>query len=186
MDSSNFWMAEQDDRPALSEELIAFAEQSLQVKLPESYIQLLYLQNGGQTAGFVFPMKQRTSWSENHIPFPEMFGIITEEAIADWQKTWPEKRLLDFYIEDRTLEFSQNILLTAYMTKEWGLPEKQVLLAGEGHWWITLDYRNSSSPSVRWIDVESSEDLLVADNFDEFIQGLIPEENFYDPQSDNP
>ncbi len=32
---------------------------------------------------------------------------------------------------------------THYMTKECGLPEKQVFLTGDGHWWIKLDYRDN-------------------------------------------
>lgn len=35
------------------------------------------------------------------------------------------------------------ILMTAFMTAEWGLPDGLVLLAGDGHWWIALDDRAS-------------------------------------------
>ena len=64
------------------------------------------------------------------------------------------------------------------MTQEWGLPEKQVLLTGDGHWWITLDYRKSNTPSVRWIDVECGEDIHVANSFKDFIYGLVAEDAF--------
>ena len=67
---------------------------------------------------------------------------------------------------------------TDYMTKEWGLPEKQILLTGDGHWWITLDYRDSETPSVKWIDVECDEEIKIADNFDQFINGLVSDETF--------
>lgn len=53
------------------------------------------------------------------------------------------------------------------------LPEKQVLLCGDGHTWITLDYTENSNPSVRRIDVESNENILVVISFDKFLEGLV-------------
>lgn len=49
-----------------------------------------------------------------------------------------------------------------------GLPPKQVLLSGDGHYWITLGYRRGEVPSVAWIDVEFGEDIQVAPTFAEF------------------
>jgi len=103
-------------------------------------------------------MTVKTTWSENHVPLSELFGIVT----------------------DRTIETGQNILDTAYMIEEWGLPNKQVLLNGDGHWWITLDYRQGEIPTVRWIDVECDEDILIADNFEDFINGLVTKDTFAD------
>jgi hypothetical protein len=101
-------------------------------------------------------MTQKTTWAENHVPLSELFGIVLDENI-------------------RT---AQNIMDSEYMTEEWGLPEKQILLNGDGHWWITLDYRTSDSPSVKWIDVECNEEVEVAKTFDEFIDGLVSYETF--------
>ena len=64
------------------------------------------------------------------------------------------------------------------MIEEWGLPEKQVLLAGDGHWWITLDYRQGKIPSIRWIDCEKNEDIHITDSFNDFINGLEVEKGF--------
>jgi len=64
------------------------------------------------------------------------------------------------------------------MTEEWRLPPRQVLLSGDGHWWITLDYRNSDVPSVAWIDTECGEDIQVAPNFATFLEGLQPSSEF--------
>jgi hypothetical protein len=61
------------------------------------------------------------------------------------------------------------------MTKEWGLPPKQVLLSCEGHFWITLDYRNGRMPSIAWIDVECGEDIQIAASFEVFLSGLVPD-----------
>jgi SMI1-KNR4 cell-wall len=183
IDITNFWSADNDDKPVLTQAMVAFAEKSLNVKLPQMLINLLMIQNGGYTNGFAFPMMQQTSWSANHIPLFELFGIITEKSIEDWKNSWDEERLINFYVEDKSIEIVQNILDTHYMTKEWGLPEKQVLLTGEGHWWITLDYRKSDVPSVRWIDVECDEDLHVANSFEEFINGLVPQDEYaYDEE----
>lgn len=136
--------------------MILEAENSLNVKLPSLLIELLQIQNGGYTKGFVFPMKQATSWASDHVPLDASSGIITDPS-------------------HRT---AQNILDTEYMTTEWDLPANQVLLAGDGHWWITLDYRNGSEPKVRWLDVDSDEDIEIAANFDDFINGLISISDF--------
>ena len=151
-----FWDDNYYKHPPLTEETIAIAEKTLNVKLPAQFIELLKVQNGGYTKGFVFPMTQKTTWAENHVPLFELFGIVT----------------------DKSIETAQNLLDTQYMTEEWGLPEKQVLLTGDGHWWITLDYRNAESPVVRWIDVECEEEVVIANSFEDFINGLIPEDRF--------
>ncbi|MBS1523167.1 MAG: SMI1/KNR4 family protein [Bacteroidetes bacterium] len=153
---TEFWGNNYYKHPPLTDEMIQFVEESLDVKLPESLIALLKMQNGGYTRRFVFPMTKRTSWSANHVPFDSLSGIVTDPSI-------------------RT---AQNILDTEYMTNEWNLPERQVLLAGDGHWWITLDYRNGANPTVHWIDVECEEDIELAESFDDFFNKLVPESEF--------
>ena len=70
---------------------------------------------------------------------------------------------------------AQNLLDNAYLCMEWGLPPNQVLIAGDGHWWISLDYRIGPVPSVAWIDVECEEEQQLAPTFGEFIDKLVPE-----------
>lgn len=156
IDKNHFWDSNHYNHPALSDEMVTFAEVELGVKLPMTLIELLKIQNGGYTKGFAFPTTQKTTWAENHVPLSELFGIVL----------------------DKNIETAQNILDTDYMTKEWGLPEKQVLLTGDGHWWITLDYRANDIPCVKWIDVESNEEAKIADDFDEFINGLVSKDTF--------
>jgi hypothetical protein len=151
--SLEFWDSNYYKNPVLSEQMIEHAQQKLGVKLPDLFIELLKIQNGGYTRGFAFPMKTKTSWSENHVPLNELFGIVLDE----------------------NLNSGHNILLSEYMIKEWGLPQNQVLLTGEGLWWITLDYRFGEIPTVRWLDTECAEDIHIADNFKDFINGLLPE-----------
>lgn len=101
-------------------------------------------------------MQEKTSWAKDHIALDDLSGIVTDES----------------------LRTAQNILDSDYMTKEWGLPQKQVLLSGDGHWRITLDYRKGKTPSVRRIDTECNEDIHVADSFDDFIHGLVPKDQY--------
>jgi hypothetical protein len=137
--------------------MVKRAEEKLNVKLPDLFIELLKIRNGGYTRGFVFPTHKQTSWSDNHVPFDEMFGI-------------------DF---SNTIESEQSIMDSPYLTSAWGLPEKQVILSGDGHWWITLDYRaHDYPPAVAWIDTEMEQDIQLADSFDEFMNALITDEDF--------
>jgi hypothetical protein len=155
---ADFWDNNYYNHPPLTDDMVTTAETLLKVKLPTLLIDLLKIQNGGYTKGFAYPMTAKTTWSENHVPLSELFGIVT----------------------DQTIETGQNILSTAYMIEEWGLPDKQVLLNGDGHWWITLDYRQGEIPTVRWIDVECDQDIHIADNFEDFINGLVTDDTFAD------
>lgn len=158
MNKADFWDSNYYNNPPLTKEMIVTAEKELGVVLPEAFLGLLRVQNGGYTRGFAYPMTVKTSWSHNHIPLTELFGIVINE---------------DF-------NSGHNIMESEYMIEEWGLPKKQVLLAGDGHWWITLDYREGKTPSVRWIDCENNEDIHIAVNFEEFIEGLVDETVFDD------
>src|SRR3954454_19521731 len=138
--------------------MVAEAERQLGVKLPAEYLALLRIQNGGYTHGFGFPMSRPTAWAADHVPLDELFGIVTDPG-------------------HRT---AQNILQTEYMTREWGLPARQVLLTGDGHWWISLDYRSGEVPSVTWLAIDHGQDIQVAPSFAAFLDGLLPESAFPD------
>jgi hypothetical protein len=155
---TDFWDSNYYDNPPLTDKMIQQAENELGVKLPDSFLDLLKIQNGGYTKGFSFPMTIKTTWADNHVPLTEMFGIVL----------------------DKNSDSIHNIMQSGYMTQEWGLPDKQILLTGDGHWWITLDYRKGDSPSIRWIDCECGEDIHIADSFDDFINGLVSRDRFAD------
>ncbi len=159
IDKLHFWDVNYYDHPPLTKEMIDSAESSLGVRLPPELIDLLLVQNGGYTRGFIHPTKKSTTWAKDHISFPELFGIV-----------------------DPSFDTAQNILSTPGMTEEWGLPEKQVLLCGDGHWWITLDYRKSETPSVCWIDTELDQDIQISGTFSEFLDGLVGEKDFKNEQ----
>jgi hypothetical protein len=151
-DARHFWATGGDHYPPLTDDLIAQAEGILCVSLPSALIKLLKIQNGGRTRNFVYPMVQRTSWATDHIPLANLAGIAA----------------------DRKVSSITNLLQTEYLTKEWGLPKKQVILSGDGPWWITLDYRGRSDPAVAWIDVDCAEDIQVAESFAAFLELLVP------------
>lgn len=159
MNPSDFWDLNYYNHPPLTKDMIHLAEKLLRVKLPALFIELLKIQNGGFTKGFAFQVAEKANLGESHIPLHELFGIVTDEYI------WT----------------AQNILDSRSAAEEWGLPEKQILLAvDEGPRYITLDYRNGSVPSVRLINLKLDEDIHVANSFDDFVNGLVSVDKFVD------
>lgn len=68
----------------------------------------------------------------------------------------------------------EGILVTPYMIKEWELPSNLVLISGDGHSWVALDYRQEKSePSISFIDTEQGIDVQLANNFEDFTGQLI-------------
>jgi hypothetical protein len=68
-----------------------------------------------------------------------------------------------------------SLLDTPYLVKEWGLPSQIVLLSGDGHCWIGLDYRGcgpDGDPSVTWFDAELDTELPLAGDFRTFVEKL--------------
>jgi hypothetical protein len=140
----------------LTDQMIARAHETLGVRLPHAYLSLLRIQNGGYTADSfrAYPAPEPTSWAADHVPFDSMFGIG---------------------------EQNEGILQTPYLLREWGMPEGLVLLTGDGHWWIALDYRTSGPagpPLVVWYDNEVGQDIQLAEDFESFIKGLRSEDAF--------
>jgi hypothetical protein len=125
------------------------------VTLPAALVDLLRVRNGGgvhQTRRR-YPISQPTSWAHDHVPVPTVMGIGDDGS-------------------------GLSITDTPYLVQEWGLPEPVVLLTGDGHWWIALDYRASGphgEPSVTWFDTELGTELELAPDFRTFVGGLTSE-----------
>lgn len=150
MNKNDFWdISRPSDGPILDAELIAYAEKVLNVRLPTLLIDLLKIKNGGSTRDFALPTIRKTCLGDSYLRIDELYGIV------------------DDHLSSKT-----NLMQSAYLIKEWGLPDKQVLLLGDGHWWITLDYRNGAEPTVNWIDVENEQDFLIAPTFNAFVNSL--------------
>jgi hypothetical protein len=144
----------------LTDQAVHDAEAALGVRLPSALLELLRLQNGGGVidARSAFPTSG-TSWASQHVPFEDLMGIGDAKGATS---------LLD----------------TPYLVEEWGLPSPVVLLTGDGHWWIALDYRQSGptgEPSVAWFDTDEQSELTLAEDFRSFLGRLVPADSF-DPE----
>lgn len=142
----------------LADVAVEDAERQLGVRLPSSLLEILRLQNGGLVASDwdAFPTGVPTSWSESHVPFDGMMGIGRRED---------QLSLLD----------------TPHLVEEWALPSPLVLLSGDGHCWIALDYRlcgRQGEPSVMWFDTDWNTELPLAADFKTFIEGLTSAATF--------
>ena len=132
----------------INDELIKKAEEVLNVKLPESYINLLKEQNGGTLRLDVHPTPKPNSWADDHVNVSGLYGISFNEN-------------------------ESSILESRYLIREWEMPENIVLLSGDGHTWIALDYRNvAENPPVIFIDNEVEQIIELAPNFESFLQNL--------------
>lgn len=121
-------------------------EQEYGVTLPDSYRDLIL--PGGMTVNVSKRVRPGRSGShpldyylsqDGHLIVNEIFGVIGEEH--------------------------ETIFCTRYMTAEWDLPSGLVLLEGDGHMWIALDYRIVQlDPPVIMIESEESTWLRIAQN----------------------
>lgn len=162
--NKEFWYSAYQPNVDLTSEIVQKAEKMLGLKLPTAYINLLKIQNGGETQGLVCPTTVKTSWADNHVPLDECFGI----DLLDGSEETAERDTSEF-----------NILDSIRFTKVWGLPDNQIVLCGDRNGCITLDYRPSeTTPIVSWLDIEMKEDIPLAANFEAFLNQLIPFEKF--------
>jgi hypothetical protein len=157
---ATFW----SEGPAgtLTDAAVRNAEQRLGVRLPEALLALLRVRDGGVVADAwdAYPTDVPTSWSDDHVPFDVLMGIGEND--------------------DRL-----SMLDSAYLIEEWGLPSPLVLLSGDGHTWIALDYRTCGAdgePSVTWFDVEDESEVPLAGDFRTFVEGLTASTAFDDGQ----
>lgn len=155
----SFWEIDEEGYYTLkkiNEAEIAKAEKKLGVTLPDTYKKLILEQNGGYTIHNAFPTTHSNSWAEDHIQFNHLLGIAEDEGIMD----------------------------SAYLIKEWELPEGLVWIFGDGHTWVAMDYRKTKeNPAIHYFDVEMEEDFKLADSFDEFIEGLYTVEYSVDEEA---
>ncbi|HBU89942.1 SMI1/KNR4 family protein [Bacillus pumilus] len=142
-----FWDTDRESEETfkkINEKGIAKAEKKLGVILPDTYKKLILEQNGGYTLHNAFPTDQPNGWAEDHVSFDHLRGIAKNEGIMD----------------------------SDYLIEEWELPEGLVLICGDGHTWIALDYRETKEhPTVHYFDLEYETDFKLADSFDELIAG---------------
>lgn len=148
----DIWLGIKDDPIRLedvSDSKIKEAEKELDVNLPDTYIDLIKQQNGGVIKKNAFKVEFSNVWDENHIYVNFIYGIGRNEGILD----------------------------TKYLTKEWGLPNNLVLLSGDGHTWVALDYSDKGKePPVIYYDTDEGVKHVLADTFSDFINGLTTDD----------
>jgi hypothetical protein len=130
---------------SLSSTMIEAAEKKLKVKLPNAYIELMYLQNGGELKlkKFVHHILE-----DGYIEIDYLYGIGQKSG--------------------------EGILIDSYTRREWGLSNKFIYLHGDSHNWIALDYRRylGDNPPVVYIDTDTKQTIRIAEDFTEFISRL--------------
>ncbi|MFF3411866.1 SMI1/KNR4 family protein [Streptomyces sp. NPDC002742] len=142
----------------LTDLAILEAEGLLNVTLPVSLLSLLRKQNGGLVVAGrdAFPTSRPTSWAPDHVPFDVVMGIGRREQAL-------------------------SMLDSPYLVEEWGLPTDVVVVSGDGHYWIGLDYRicgRNGEPSVTWFDADDNSELDLAPDFPSFIGRLTSSLDF--------
>lgn len=134
--------------PPLTDAMVTRAESVLGLSLPSAYLALMRRCNGGYLKDTAVPTSRPTSWAADHVSMSSILGV---PAVGD----------------EGRYGTGSGILCTPYMTREWGLPQRLVLLDGDGHTWTALDYRlGAGEPSVAWLDVEAGHELLIASSFE--------------------
>lgn len=151
-----------------TDELIDSIEQELGYRLPSSYIQLMKHQNGGVPKNTNFPTQEPTSWAEDHIAITGIMGIGHEKSYSLCGEMGSQ-----------------------FMIEEWGYPDIGVVICdcpSAGHDVVMLDYRacgKDGEPEVIHVDQEDDYEItFLADNFEEFIKGLVSEEQYDTSEED--
>ncbi|MGO4613891.1 SMI1/KNR4 family protein [Nocardia sp. 2YAB30] len=149
----------------LTDEAVREAEELLGVTLPESLLRLLRVRNGGSVGD---------RWNAVPLDCPDGDG--------EWSDPGEKYEQFDMLRGIGHRDEDDSILLTPYLVREWELPSPIVLLDGDGHYWIALDYRNSGphgEPSVALFDSEDGASRLLAVDFESFVEKLTAAEDFW-------
>lgn len=151
-----------------TDETVAEMEKELGYKLPESYIFLMKMHNGGVVNKNCFPTEEENSWSEAHIAISSISGIGRKKTYS-----------------------LCGDLGSQFMIDEWGYPNIGVMICDTptaGHTMVMLDYREcgkTGEPKVIHVDQEDDYSIIpLADSFEEFITGLVSEDVYDTSEED--
>ena len=172
MTPEQFWEEDSDENPPpLTGDGVALVERLLGVTLPSAYLDLLRVQNGGTTRGWECPWPDGGDGeTEDDLTeyVGELHGVpsLSPDAAA---------ALTPIGLAAITKGVYGTVLVTPYMTREWELPPKQVLLAGDGHTWLSLDYRDGSEPKVVYLQDDGDDfgTTVLAESFEAFLAKLV-------------
>ncbi len=130
----------------LTKEMITQAETLFDVEFPDEYIKILSTQNGGYLLYDTYSCLLMPSYSSIEIQIDHLFGIGGNVGILD----------------------------IPHFQEEWNLPKGVVLISGDGHEWVALDYRNSkANPPIVYVDSEEETITTIATSFNEFLTVLM-------------
>jgi len=165
-DFTEFWdeaeYSQKYTEPAPSDALVAEVERELGFRLPDAYVELAHVRNGGMPVRSCFPMVEPTGWADDHIAISGIYAI------------------------GRTARYSLlGDVGALFMREEWGYPDWGVGIAdtpSAGHEMVMLDYRvcgPTGEPAVVHVDQELDYTVtFVAPDFTTFIRGLVSEEAY--------
>jgi hypothetical protein len=145
----------------INDEIIKRAENELNIKLPQSFIDLMKINNGGELN---YPYFVLPTGDTECIPYGERVKLPSIEPIH-------------FENDDISILSSEKLL------NEVNLPKGFIVLWTDFHYWVVLDYRsNKDNPSVMYIaenfsastfDTTEWEYIKITDTFDEFSKQLF-------------
>ncbi len=83
----NIWRDDTDEYKLepLTDEIVKKAEVEFKIKLPESYIKILKVQNGGYIKFDSYPSDTPNSWADDHVNIEHILGIGRGNGILDSQ-----------------------------------------------------------------------------------------------------
>lgn len=147
----------------VTDSIVIAVEKRLGYKLPNSYIELMKTKNGGTPVNTCYPTKAATTWAKDHIAITGIRGIGGLWGI------------------------DSNELGSKFMIEEWGYPDIGILVCtcpSGGHDAVMLDYSEcgkNGEPRVIHVDIDTfdqAEIIVLAENFETFIKGLVNEKEF--------
>jgi hypothetical protein len=139
------------DLTASVEERIQELESELGLRLPEAYRS--FLMEGGDRSLCPFTIRVPEGLAGPLAAYAGSGGIRVE-GILGVDKTKPS-----------------NLFENSYLIDQWALPERLLLLDGDGHSWVALDYREAEfDPPVIFIESETKRYSVVAGSFDELLE----------------
>jgi len=149
--------------PPVSDSLVREVEALLGVTLPESYVALMRQKNGGYIGEQLVPVEGDVPEDMDHYVD---HGCVSVGSIAGLN---PDP------------DAANSVSRTGYMTREWDLPEGLVLLDGDGHTWVALDYRQRpDDPPVIFIESDSGQHVTLAPDFARFLESMVPYDEVFD------
>jgi len=134
----------------LLEEDIQLAEAYFGVKLPDDYIKLLKIQNGGTLIYNALPIAFKRWDGDDYVEIDNLRGIKRDKGIME----------------------------TGYFKQEWGISKRNIILiSGNGHSWFALDYNHGEEPKIIYIETDTERITQIYDTFQEFINHLYVHEH---------